>query len=347
MVGRSLRIGLIGAGDMSRHHLEAWRQTHGAEVVAIANRTAERASARASEFGIPSVYADAREMVGKEHLDAVDIVTSRETHADFVLLALEFGVDAMCQKPLAPTLREAEDLVEAVAGRIRLMVHENRRFAPHFRLIRQWITDGLVGELRQGVMTTYRSSMLRGADGIRPSVERASYFGTERRLMIGEALIHQLDVLRFLLGPLRVVAARTLRTEPDIPGETVATILLETAGGNAPIALAGSYVAPGFGQLRAGETVVGAQTSDRLDLAGSHSSVVMSDEGIELRGAFTHRGTVDYPGTYQHCFNAAVAHFVERLRDGEPFETSAVDNLETLRLVEDAYRLASLGRDVS
>lgn len=346
MVARSLRVGLIGAGDMSRHHLEAWRQTRGAQVVAIVNRTIERAQARASEFDIPSVYTDARQMLTKEGLDAVDIVTTRETHAEFVLLATEFGVDAMCQKPLAPSLREAEALVEAVGDRIRLMVHENRRFAPHYRLIRDWITDGKIGEIRQGVMTTYRSSMLKGGDGLRPSVERASYFATERRLMIGEALIHQLDVLRFLLGPLRVVAARTLRTEPDIAGETVATVLLETVKTQAPITLAGSYVAPGFGQ-RSGVNAVGAQTSDRLDLAGSRSSVVLSDEAIELRGAFTDRETVDYPGTYQYCFTAAVAHFVERLRDGEPFETSAVDNLETLRLVEDAYRLASLGREAS
>ena len=46
--------------------------------------------------------------------------------------------------------------------------------------------------------------------------------------MIGEVFIHQLDVLRWLLGPLDVVAARTLRTEPEIAGETVATILMQT-----------------------------------------------------------------------------------------------------------------------
>ncbi len=153
--------------------------------------------------------------------------------------------------------------------------------------------------------------------------------GTRNRLLIAETLIHQLDVLRFLLGPLSVVAARTLHTEPDMPGETLATILLEDSGG-APVVLAGSFVAPGFGTA----------VSDRLEIIGTHASVVLDENGLDLRGENSEHVAVDYETAYQACFDAAIGHFVDCLLSGAAFETSAEDNLETLKLVEDAYALA-------
>ena len=335
-----LRVGMIGAGDMSNYHLAAWRGIGGAKVVAIANRTLARAEEQARRYGIEQVYDDPAEMLEREELDAVDIVTNRDTHVPLVRVAASHSVAVMCQKPLAPSLAEAEALVAELAGKTRLMVHENRRFAPHFRAIKRWIDDGRVGTPRHCVMTTYRSSLLKGADGKRPSVDRAGYFATEPRLMIGEALIHQLDVLRFLLGPMRVVAARTLHTEAEIAGETVAGIMLEVEAGGAPVLLAGTYVAPGFGAPRPGSSAVGAQTADRFELTATDASVVMTDDRLELRGATSESVPVDYAAVYQQCFDAATAHFVDRLRDGLPFETSGEDNLETLRLVEDAYWLA-------
>ena len=67
----------------------------------------------------------------------------------------------------------------------------------------------------------------------------------------------------------------------------------------------------------------------------------MTDDRLELPGGpHPEWVPVDYAASYQACFDAAVAHFVRRLRDGQPFETDAVDNLETLGSSEDAYRLA-------
>ncbi|MGH8617180.1 MAG: Gfo/Idh/MocA family protein [Burkholderiales bacterium] len=325
-----LRVGLIGAGDISRFHLLAWKKLPGVEVVAVCDLDPARARSRADEFGIPAVHTDAAAMFAAERLQAVDIATWRGTHGPLVRLAADHGVDVLCQKPLAPTLAESEALVRDVAGRVRLMVHENRRWAPHFRTLREWIAAGKVGTIRQCVMTMHRSGFLADAEGKRPAVARAPYMATEERLMIAEVLIHQLDVLRFLLGPLQVVAARTLHTEPDMPGETLATLMLETAAG-APVVLAGSFVAPGFG----------AAVADRLELIGSKGSVLMDDQAIELRGTEPMRAPVDFKAAYQACFDSGIAHFVECLRTGAPFETAPEDNLETLRLVEDAYRLAA------
>ena len=328
--GAELRIGLIGAGDISQNHLAAWRKVAGATVVAVCDVDKARARARAEAFEIPAVYSDAAAMFAGEKLDAVDIATWRETHYELAQLAAAHGAHVLCQKPLANTLAEAEALAAAVAGRVRLMVNENRRFAPHFRAIRRWLDEDRVGPVRQCVLTMHRSGYIKDANGRRPAVERAPFMATEPRLMIAETLIHQLDVLRFLLGPLSMVAARTLHTEPDMPGETLATLMMETPAG-APVVVAGSFVAPGFGTA----------VSDRIEIIGTHASVIFDESGIELRGATVERIAVDMKAAYQACFDAGIAHFVEKLLSGEPFETSPEDNLQTLKLVEDAYALAA------
>ena len=192
-----LRVGLIGAGDISQYHLAAWQKAEGAAVVVVCDRDATRARVRASAFAIPAVYTDAAEMLAAEKLDVVDIATWRDAHAELVRLAAAHGVHVLCQKPLAPTLAEAEALAAEVTGRIRLMVNENRRFAPHFRAIRRWIDEGRVGPVRQCVLTMHRAGFIKDANGRRPAVERAPFMAREPRLMIAETLIHQLDVLRF------------------------------------------------------------------------------------------------------------------------------------------------------
>jgi predicted dehydrogenase len=331
--GGKLRVGIVGAGDISQYHLAAWRRLDQVELVAVCDRDAQRARNRAQTFGIPLTYTSAAEMLAAERLDVLDVATWRQTHGELVRLAADHGVHVLCQKPLMPTLAEAEQLARDVGEKIRLMVHENRRFAPHFRVLKSWIEAGRIGELRQCILTVHRAGLIKSADGTRPSVQRAPYMATESRLLIAETFIHQFDVLRFLLGPLRVIAARTLCTEPDLPGETVATIFLETPA-HVAVVVAGSMVAPGFGVV----------ITDRLELIGSRASAILTEDGLELRGEDTLHEAVDFKAAYQPCFDSAMAHFVEALLDGTPFETSLEDNLQTLRLVEDAYDLSAMAQ---
>lgn len=332
-----LSVGLLGASEITTYHLRAWKKVADAAVVAICATTPGRATAQASAFEIPHVYTDARTMFEAERLDCVDIATPTGTHADLTRLAASFGVPVLCQKPLAPTFAEAASLAVDVRDTIRLMVHENRRFAPHYRQIRAWIDDGRVGTLQQCLMTTYRSSLVKGPDGQRPATGRASYYEREKRLLIGGALIHQLDVLRFLLGPLNMVAARALRTEPDLPSETLASLLLVTSTA-APVVVAGNFVTVGLVETA---STGRARSRDRLEILGSRGSVVLDGDTLDLFCDVPERRLMDEDATYQACFDGAIAHFVERLRSGAPFETSPEDNLETLKLVEDAYALAS------
>jgi predicted dehydrogenase len=327
-----LRIALAGAGMISWYHLVAWRNVGPrARVVAVCDPDPARARARAEEFGIPQVYQDAGAMFDREEIHALDVASPRETHATWVDAAAERGIDVLCQKPLTPTLADAEALVERVGSRVRLMVHENWRFRPWYRELRRWIAAGLLGEIDLARLATISSGFLPDESGRRPAFVRQPFMQREPRLMIAEVLIHHLDTMRFLCGPLRVVGARAGHTLGDVTGETSAAIFLETAGG-APATVIGTMAAPGYP----------SRSLDRLELVGRQASAVLADNELRLLGPAPRTERYDPDAGYQASFDGVIGHFVDCLETGAPFETGPADNLETLRLVEHAYWAAGL-----
>jgi len=329
-----LKVALAGAGMISWYHLVGWRNLgERVRLVAVCDPDAARAARRAEEFSIPHVYGDADAMFAAEAIDALDVISPRETHAAWVEAAAERGIDVLCQKPLTPTLAESEALVRRVEGKSRLMAHENWRFRPWYRELKRWIAAGELGDLVLARMATITSGLLPDASGRRPLLEREPYTQHEERLMIAEVLIHHLDVMRFLCGELRVVAARGAHTVPDVVGETVAAIFLETASGM-PVEVTGTMAAAGYP----------ARPPDRLEVVGSKASATFADSALHLLGPTPRSQPYDSELGYQASFDGVIAHFVDCLESGAPFETGPVDNLETLRLVEHAYWAAGLQR---
>ena len=141
-----LRIAIAGAGMVSRHHLIGWSRLSDCHVIAIADPDLARAHRRAAEFSIAASYSDCATMLDCEKPDALDIVSPVATHHDLISAAADGGIRAvLCQKPLAPDLAAARAAAATAADRIRLMVHENWRFRPHYRRLATSIRDGLIG----------------------------------------------------------------------------------------------------------------------------------------------------------------------------------------------------------
>lgn len=328
---KPLKVALAGAGMISWYHLTAWRnQGARVRIVAVCDPDDSKAARRAEEFSIPHCYRDADALFAAEAIDAIDVASPRETHAGWVEAAAARGIEVLCQKPMTPTLAESEALVQRVDGKSRFMVHENWRFRPWYRELKRWIAAGELGNVIFGRMAMISSGMLPDASGRRPAFERQPFMQFEERLMIAEVLIHHLDVMRFLCGELEVVGARTAHTLPDVRGETLAAIFMETATG-APVEVIGTMAAPGYPP----------RPPDRLEIAGSKASAVFADDELRLLGAEPRSQTYDRDLGYQASFDGVIAHFVDCLETGAPFETGAVDNLETLRLVERAYESAA------
>lgn len=328
-----LRIGMIGAGWVTEHHLKAYRHLDSrARVVAIADPLSEARTRRAEAFGIPATYADAAEMLAREELDAVDVASPRDTHVAVCRLAATKGVAILCQKPLAPNLREAQALVQNLPDGVRLMVHENWRFRPHYRTIAQWLSEGRVGKVRRASMAIMTSGLLPDAQGKLPAVARQPFFAALDRFLLMEVMIHHVDTLRFLLGRLRLHSACLGHSCSGVRGEDRATLAMLSSGGAAVI-LDGDFMAHGYP----------AAQFDRLDIWGDAGAIRLVDTTLQLIGANPLTVRLDLDANYLAAYRGAIGHFVDCLETGAPFETSPADNLETLEIVEAAYAGSSIG----
>jgi predicted dehydrogenase len=326
----SLRVALVGCGLISLYHLRAW-QAAGAEVVAVCDLDIGKATARAAEFGVARVYSDPAPLFADGGFDAVDIAASVTAHATVARMAADHGVHVICQKPLTETVAEAQALIAEIGDRVRFMVHENYRFRPHYMKVRRWLAEGRIGRVRHAAISCRGSGLCPRPGTVPFLIERQPYLTGFTRNLVFETMIHHLDVLRCLCGPLQVVAARLGRLADGLPGEDTAAILMQ--GRDGLIATAdGCLVAPGYPPLH----------GDRLELIGETGSIVMDLNRVFLVGAEAEAEEVDLLGRYQECFDTVIAGFVRGLAEGTPFETDRLDNLETLRLLESVYRAAGV-----
>ncbi len=110
---RTLRIGMMGAGMISHTHHEAFQQVPGTEVVAVSSHNEERGRRFCELHGIPDFHADPVEMFKRRDIDIITIGTPNFLHARQTIQAASHGKHVICEKPLALTLEEADQMIEA------------------------------------------------------------------------------------------------------------------------------------------------------------------------------------------------------------------------------------------
>ena len=104
---KTIGIGIVGAGFARSTQIPGFRNCKGARVVAITSRHRENAEKVAKEFGIEHVAEDWRELVQRNDVDLVSVVTPPSTHMEITLAALERGKAVLCEKPMAMNADEA------------------------------------------------------------------------------------------------------------------------------------------------------------------------------------------------------------------------------------------------
>ena len=332
MSARKIRVAIAGAGMVADHHCPAWRKQPQVELVGIFSRNLDKARSRADQYGIRSAYNDYLHMLDEQKPDVVDIATAPEAHSAQVLSAADRGIDILCQKPMTPSLDESTRLVQQVGERIRFMVHENWRFRPQYRQIGEWLREERIGSVSEFKMTVRSSGLItRTAANNLFALERQPFFVGLERFIIMELLIHHLDTMRYLLGPLSVHGCATAQTCSEVNGEDIAQISLKGDSGTFGT-VTGNFCAAGYPPL----------PLDDLEVIGNRGSVVFKNDKLELLGPDPEEIIYDRAEAYQASYDNAIAHFVEALEGGTAFETDRLDNLKTLELVEESYRLASL-----
>ena len=201
-----IRWGMVGCGAVTRlKSAPAYQQTEGFELAAVYGRTTSKVRAYADEFGVPEVYLDAEQMMANDDIDAIYIATPPDSHMHYALMAAKFGKPCCIEKPLAPSLKECEQIVAAFEqANLPLFVAYYRRSLPRFNQVKQLLDTGAIGDVRHISWHLSKAANevdLKGLSNWRTdkTVARGGYFD--------DLASHGLDLFGFLLGDYQQVSS--------------------------------------------------------------------------------------------------------------------------------------------
>lgn len=374
-MAKPLRIGLIGYGFMGRAHSNAYRKVsnffdleYTPVLKAICARNEANAVAFAKKWGYESVETDWRRIIERDDIDAVDICTPNNTHADIAIAAAKAGKMILCEKPLSMDGPEGEAMVKAVEkAKVPNVVWYNYRRVPAVTLAKKLIEEGRLGKIFH-----YRAKFLQdwtispdlpqGGAGLWRLDVKAAGSG-----VTGDLLAHCIDTAIWLNGSMESVTAMTetfiKKRKHNLSGK------VEKVGIDDACAFLARFKNGSLATFESTRYARGHKALYTFEINGEHASIFWDlhdlhrlqyfdhkDEG-KLRGwrsihVTDHGGEHPYmdkwwvPGLqigYEHSFVHQVADFIAGLSSGKPAGPTFRDALETQYICDAVLTSAKSG----
>jgi UDP-N-acetyl-2-amino-2-deoxyglucuronate dehydrogenase len=262
----SFRVALIGAGNISDTHARAARGVEGVEIAAVHGDNLERARALAARYG-GTAYAGLEECLAHRPLDAVIIGSPSGLHAEQGIAAAARGLHVLTEKPIDVTVARADALIAAAAAAdVRLGVLFQDRGQPSFGRLRSGLR---AGELGRPLLASARVKWYRPPEYYSGSRWRGTWALDGGGALMNQG-IHTLDLLIWLLGPVRRVLGRTATLRHAIEVEDTALAVLEFESGAMATYEATTAAYPGYQRRLELTTEAGTVTIE-------HDRVVAAD----------------------------------------------------------------------
>ncbi len=147
---QTINWGILGPGLIARAFAQGLKSVLGAKIVAVGSHSEERSRKFACEFGIERAYSSYEELVNDPLVDVIYIATPHPFHKENALLCLKAGKAVLCEKPFALNARDAQEVVDfARQKKLFLMEAMWIRFIPTVIKLREWVSEGKIGEIRR------------------------------------------------------------------------------------------------------------------------------------------------------------------------------------------------------
>ena len=266
---RTLSVGMIGTGFMGKAHSNAFRQVghffdvpYNLNLKVVCGRDEHRRTALAETWGWTETESDWRAVVDRKDVDVIDIGTPNALHAPIALAAAKAGKIVLCEKPLATSVEEAEQMAEAVRGRHNLVWFNYRR-VPAIALAKRLIEEGRLGQVYH-----YRAVYLNssGNDPAKASGWRYRR-GEAGSGAAGDLLSHLLDLALYLNGAITELTAMMHTFAPGRDVDDATALLARFANGSV-----GTFEATRYG--------VGYRNHNAFEIHGSRGMLAFDLEDM-------------------------------------------------------------------
>jgi predicted dehydrogenase len=286
-------VGLVGYRFMGRVHSNAYRQVvrfFGVDPTprlrALCGRNERAVRAAAASLGWEDYETDYARMLEREDVGLVDISSSGETHHEFALAALEAGKHVLCEKPLANTLSEAREMVEAAerSGTVSMVCHNYRR-VPAVQLAKRLLDEGRLGKIRHW-RAVYLQDWLLDPNAPMSWRLRKETGGAGPLADLGS---HLVDLAHFLVGPVTEVigTAETFIKERPLEGRDGEEGEMDWVTVNDAAAFLARFENGAIGTFETSPMIPGRKAKESFEINGSEGSLVFDLERMnELRVYF-------------------------------------------------------------
>lgn len=212
-----IHIGILGCGKIAQvRHIPEYAANPDCELYGFFNPTVSRAQEMADKYG-GRVFETAEELLADPNIDAVSVCAANYAHAELAIKALKAGKHVLCEKPMATTLEDCEEMVKVAkeTGKF-LMIGQNQRLAKAHITAKELLEQGLIGDV-----LTFRTTFGHGGPetwSINPG--KGTWFFDKKRAAMGSMAdlgVHKTDLIQYLLGQ-RVVRTTAKLTTLDKRG---------------------------------------------------------------------------------------------------------------------------------
>lgn len=349
----TVKIGIIGTGQIGKQHLRRYGKLSGAQIIAVADINEAEAKRVAEENGIPQAFGDFRELLKLQEIQAVDVCVHNNLHAPISIAAMEAGKNVYCEKPLAGSYADARQMVEKARELDRkLYMQALNIFHPETIAAKRLIDDGHLGRLYYAKSSHYRRRGRCFVDG----------YGTpsfvQKEVAAGGALydmgIYSITQLLYLLGNPQVLTVsgttyqeidmyEERRKQSNFDVEELAVSLVRLEGGITLFIEEAWAIHLGGTD---GNKVVGSKGGITLNPFGFHTTVsdMEMDASFNLKSAMTRWGRV-FPETGAYADREA--HWVAVQQGEVEMIPTAVIGMNMMLIAEGVYLSQELGREVT
>jgi predicted dehydrogenase len=328
---------MIGAGTISGAHLPALAAREDVEITCLADANEAAGRERASQFSIPTVVTDYRELVAREDVDAVVIGIPTHFHPDAAIQALRAGKHVLCEKPLARTVAECNAIAAAAreSGRV-FQIAFVRRFDREWGTVRELIQAGAIGRPVQWRRIVVSSP---------PRPPYGSWY-TQRALSDGpltENGSHDFDFARYTFGDAKAVTASVVRLGRLGDIDDLGTVIVDFHSGDQMLCQWGWSLPVGASASINGLDVIGPDGAIRQPKREENDTgivVVSKADRVEERHPYPSRHT---PDTW---FGGQAANFIAAIRGDETPRATVEDGRKAQEIYLAAVESSRTGRRV-
>lgn len=334
MSEKPIGVGIVGLGFGRRVHLPAFQQLEGARVVALCSRDAESARRVAKEAGVPRGYGDWRQLVDDGEVELVSIATPPATHREIGLAALALRKPVLCEKPLAASLEEAEELAAAAgAANVPTVVDFEFRRLTAFGRARELLAAGAIGRVRR-VEVEWHLPTRVPAD-LPPSWKDRAEEGGGALLALG---VHAFDYLEWLAGPVAKVSG-SVSSSSGRPSEDACSARLRLVGGSSATLSISTFDTNGRGHSVHVIGHAGSLVLENTDLTDYMRAFTLSIDGRPVPLPPPPAGDGRLPP-----FQELAGELLAAIREDRPATPSFRDGLRAQRLADALLRSSRSGR---